>query len=94
MVCNFLGKDENTRRNLYLLMQKTLLWKRSRTFFRTMYPNKTHVTTHPESTLTLDAWDSIPIYSVERFTKGAMSMMPHRIKYYYTSTSVCGLGYL
>ena len=37
---NFLGKDEKTRRNLYLLSLKTSLWKRSRTFFRTVYRNK------------------------------------------------------
>ena len=46
MVHNFQGKDENTQRNLYFLLLKTSLWKRSRTFFRTVYPKK-HVTTHP-----------------------------------------------
>ena len=48
MVYNFLGKDENTQRNLYLLLLKTLLRKRSRAFFCTVYPNKNHVTTHPD----------------------------------------------
>ena len=32
MVQNFLGKDENTRRNLYLLSLKTSLWKKVRHF--------------------------------------------------------------
>ena len=46
-VYNFLGKDEKTQRNLYLLSLKTSLWKRNRTFFSTVYPSKNHVTTHP-----------------------------------------------
>ena len=48
MVYNFLGKDEKTRTNLCLLLLKTPLWKRSQTFFYTVYyPNNNHVTTHP-----------------------------------------------
>ena len=47
MVYNFQDKDENTRRNLYLLSLKAS-WKGSQTFFSTVYPNKTHVTTHPD----------------------------------------------
>ena len=45
MVYNFLGNDGKTWRNLYLLSLKTSLSKRSRTFFRAVYPNKNHVTT-------------------------------------------------
>ena len=44
---NFLGKEKKTRRNLYLLLLKTSLWKRSRPFFRTVYPNRSHMTTYP-----------------------------------------------
>ena len=47
MVYNFLGKDEKTWRNLYLLLLKTSLRKRSWIFIRAVYPNKNHVTTHP-----------------------------------------------
>ena len=43
-VYNFLGKDEKTQRNLYVLSLKTSLWKSSRTFNRTLYPNNNHVT--------------------------------------------------
>ena len=43
----FWVKMKKTQRNLYLLSLKTSLWKRSRTFFRTVYPSKNHVTTHP-----------------------------------------------
>ena len=46
LVYNFLGEDEKTQRNLYLLLLKTSLWKEVRHFFRTLYPNKNHVTTH------------------------------------------------
>ena len=46
MVYNFLGKDEKTWRYLYLLKLRTSLWKRRRTFFLTVDPSKTHVTTH------------------------------------------------
>ena len=49
MVYNFLCKDENTRRNIYLLLLKTSVWKEVRHFFRTVYPNRNHVTTHPEA---------------------------------------------
>ena len=45
MVYSSLGKDEKTRRNLYLLLLKTSLWKEVGHFFRTVYPNKNHVTT-------------------------------------------------
>ena len=47
MVYNFLCKDEKTRRNIYLLLLKTSVWKEVRHFFRTVYPNRNHVTTHP-----------------------------------------------
>ena len=46
MVYNFLCKDEKTRRNIYLLLLKTSVWKEVRHFFRTVYPNRNHVTTH------------------------------------------------
>ena len=46
MVYTFLGKDEKTQRNLYLLSLKTSLWKRSQPFFCTVYLSKNHVTTH------------------------------------------------
>ena len=48
MVYNFLCKDEKTRRNIYLLLLKTSVWKEVRHFFRTVYPNRNHVTTHPD----------------------------------------------
>ena len=48
MVYNFLCKDEKTRRNIYLLLLKTSVWKEVCHFFRTVYPNRNHVTTHPE----------------------------------------------
>ena len=47
MVYNFLCKDEKTRRNIYLLLLKTSVWKEVRHFFRTVHPNRNHVTTHP-----------------------------------------------
>ena len=47
MVYNFLCEDEKTRRNIYLLLLKTSVWKEVRHFFRTVYPNRNHVTTHP-----------------------------------------------
>ena len=47
MVYNFLCKDEKTRRNIYLLLLKTSGVERSPPFFRTVYPNRNHVTTHP-----------------------------------------------
>ena len=50
-VYNFLGKDEKTRRNLYLLLLKTSLWKEVHHFFRTLYSNRNQVTTHPDLTL-------------------------------------------
>ena len=42
-----MGKDEKTWRNLYLLSLKTSLWKRSRTFFPAVYPNKNHESLGP-----------------------------------------------
>ena len=48
MVSNFLGNDEKTWINLYLLSLKTSVWKRSPTFFRAVCPNKNNVTTLPE----------------------------------------------
>ena len=48
MVYNFLCKDEKTRRNIYLLLLKTSVWKEVRHFFRTVYPNRNLVTTHPD----------------------------------------------
>ena len=48
MVYNFLCKDEKTRRNIYLLLLKTSVWKEVRHFFRTVYSNRNHVTTHPD----------------------------------------------
>ena len=48
MVYNFLCKDEKTRRNIYLLLLKTSVLKEVRHFFRTVYPNRNHVTTHPD----------------------------------------------
>ena len=48
MVYNTLCKDERTRRNIYLLLLENIGVERSPPFFRTMYPNRNHVTTHPE----------------------------------------------
>ena len=48
MVYNTLCKDERTRRNIYLLLLKNIGVERSQPFFRTMYPNRNHVTTHPD----------------------------------------------
>ena len=48
MVYNFLCKDEKTRRNIYLLLLKASVWKEVRHFFRTVYPNRNHMTTHPD----------------------------------------------
>ena len=53
MVYNFLCKDEKTRRNIYLRLLKTSVWKEVRHFLRTVYPNRNHVTTHPVNTLLL-----------------------------------------
>ena len=47
MVYNTLSKDERTRRNIYLLLLKNIGVERSPPFFRTMYPNRNHVTAHP-----------------------------------------------
>ena len=43
----FCVKIKKTRRNIYLLLLKTSVWKEVRHFFRTVYPNRNHVTTHP-----------------------------------------------
>ena len=51
MVYNFLCKDEKTRRNIYLLLLKTSVWKEVRHFYRTVYPNRNHVTTHPDTSI-------------------------------------------
>ena len=48
MVYNFLGKDEDTGEISTYFRLINSLWKRSPTFFRTVYPNNNHVTTHPE----------------------------------------------
>ena len=48
MVYNFLGKDEKTWRNLYLLSLKTSLWKEVRHFsVQCIHTNKNHVTNQP-----------------------------------------------
>ena len=60
MVYNFLCKDEKTRRNIYLLLLKTSVWKEVRHFFRTVYPNRNHVTTHPVTHMQEDlGWDTL-----------------------------------
>ena len=46
--CTHLGKDEKTKRNLYLFTLKTSLWKRSQDIFPYSVSKQNHVTTHPE----------------------------------------------
>ena len=49
MVYNFLCKDEKkTCRNIYLLLLKNIGVERSPPFFRTVYPDRNNVTTHPD----------------------------------------------
>ena len=47
MVYNFLCKDEKNRQKYLLTFAKNIGVERSPPFFRTVYPNRNHVTTHP-----------------------------------------------
>ena len=49
MVYNFLCKDENNTKKYLLTFAKNIGVERSPPFFRTVYPNRNHVTTHPEN---------------------------------------------
>ena len=50
MVYNFLCKDEKKNTQKYLLtFAENIGVERSPPFFRTVYPNRNHVTTHPVS---------------------------------------------
>ena len=47
MVYNFLCKDEKNTQKYLLTFAKNIGVERSPPFFRTVYPNRNHVTTHP-----------------------------------------------
>ena len=49
MVYNFLCKDEKNTHKYILTFAKNIGVERSPPFFRTVYPDRNHVTTHPES---------------------------------------------
>ena len=74
MVYNFLCKDGKTRRNIYLLLLKTSLWKEVRHFFRTVYPNRSHVTTHPGIHLPEENLILTECYSVEGSPNNAINL--------------------
>ena len=61
---------KKTRRNIYLLLLKTSVWKEVRHFFRTVYPNRNHVTTHP------DIWTlKLVIKISQKIQKGASNLV-------------------
>ena len=74
MVYNFLCKDEKTRRNIYLLLLKTSVWKEVRHFFRTVYPNRNHVTTHPDIDLVELNWPHLFSLQPAKVVNVAMCM--------------------
>ena len=48
MVYNFLCKDEKNTQKYLLTFAENIGVERSPPFFRTVYPNRKHVTTHPD----------------------------------------------
>ena len=51
MVYNFQCKDEKNTQKYLLTFAKNIGVERSPPFFRTVYPNRNHVTTHPVTAL-------------------------------------------
>ena len=48
VVYNFLGKDEKNTEKSQLTFALNIIVEKESEFFRTVYPSKNHVTTHPE----------------------------------------------